>query len=461
MPETTAAGIILAAGKGTRMKSDLPKTMHLVAGLPMVEWVGRAMREAGIARIVIVIGHGGELIQKTFGDRYEYAWQHEQLGTGHAAQMTAELLGDFDGPVIIAPGDAPLLNAEVFKTLLDAHGQSQCTFATSVVAAPKGYGRVVRDASGRPLKIVEEKDANPEEKAIQEVSAAVYAFDAKALYGALPLLKNDNAQGEYYLPDLIDMFAAQGKSVEAVQFDDPHVLIGVNDRWQLAMAERELRRSLLKKHALAGVTLLDPDSTFIGPDVELGVDTVVEAGTSILGSTKAGSRCRLGPYSRIQDSVLGDQVTILMSHVVRAKIGSGSKCGPFANLRPGATLGSGVKIGNFVEVKNANLGTGVSVSHLSYLGDADVGEATNIGAGVITCNYDGFVKSRTTIGKNAFIGSNSTLVAPVEVGDDAIIAAGSTITEDVPTESGAFGRARQETKPGWAARWREKRRSQI
>ncbi len=460
MPVTSAAGIILAAGKGTRMKSDLPKALHLVAGLPMVEWVARAMREAGIGRILIVIGHQGELVREKLGDGYEYAWQKEQLGTGHAAQMTADQMKGFDGPIIVAPGDAPLLDAEVFRALLESHDGNACTFATAVLDEATGYGRVVRDSFGDPKRIVEHKDASPAEREVKEVSASLYCFDAGLLYETLPALKNENAQGEYYLTDLIEMFSGGGRKVGAVQFD-PEVLSGVNDRWQLAQAEKALRLRLLKRHALAGVTLLDPESTFIGPDVEIGVDTVLEPGTSLKGATRIGARCHLGPYAHIQDSVIGDDVRILMSHVYRASVGAGSKCGPFANLRPGAKLGDRVKVGNFVEVKNSDLADGVAASHLAYLGDSSFGENTNVGAGVITCNYDGFEKFRTTVGKNAFIGSNSTLVAPVEIGDEAMIAAGSTITQEVPAEAGAFGRARQETKPGWAARWREKRRTKA
>jgi bifunctional UDP-N-acetylglucosamine pyrophosphorylase/glucosamine-1-phosphate N-acetyltransferase len=458
MPSSSPVGIILAAGKGTRMKSDLPKALHQVGGLPMVEWIGRAMAEAGIERIVIVIGHHGEMVEKALGDRYEYVWQREQLGTGHAARMTEEVLGGHKGPVIVAPGDAPLLNAEVFRRLIAAHQDSVCTFATALVDDPKGYGRVLRDESGAPTRIVEEKDATPEQRAIKEVSAALYCFDGPSLYRELPKLRNDNAQGEHYLPDLIAMFSQSGRTVRAVLFEDERVLLGVNDRWQLAKAESEIRAELLRKHALNGVTLIDPATTTIGADVEIGEDTIVEPCTSLLGRTVIGTGCRIGPNTRIQDCRIGSKSRVLMSHAVRATLGDNVHCGPFANLRPGAILGDGVKVGNFVEIKNSVLETNVSASHLTYIGDADVGAETNIGAGTITCNYDGFTKSRTTIGRNVFVGSNATLVAPVTLGDGTMVAAGSTITRDVPENAGAFGRARQETKEGWAEKWRDKRR---
>lgn len=442
------------------MKSDLPKALHQISGLPMVEWVGRAMRMAGFERVVLVIGHGGELVEKALGDRYEYVWQREQLGTGHAALMTRALLADHKGPIVIAPGDAPLLTADVFRRLVDEHGKNACTFATSVVDDPTGYGRVVRDQSGQPIRIVEEKDATPEQKAIKEVSAALYCFDGPSLFRELPKLKNNNAQREHYLPDVVYMLAQGQAKVKAVQFQEASVLVGVNDRWQLAEAESTIRTAILKRVALSGVTLQDPSTIYIGPDVEIGPDTIIEPGTLLIGRTSIGARCRLGPNTRIQDCSVGDDSRVLMSHLVRARLGKRVICGPFANLRPGADLADDVKVGNFVEVKNAILHENVSASHLSYIGDSEVGADTNIGAGVITCNYDGFEKHRTTIGRDVFVGSNATLVAPLEIQDGSMVAAGSTITSNVPEDAGAFGRARQETKEGWAKKWREKRRSQ-
>ncbi|HWD39591.1 MAG TPA: bifunctional UDP-N-acetylglucosamine diphosphorylase/glucosamine-1-phosphate N-acetyltransferase GlmU [Fimbriimonas sp.] len=460
MPESQAVGVILAGGKGTRMKSDLPKGLHKVAGVPMVELIGRAMKAAGIQRVVIVVGHRGELIQEALGDKYEYAWQDKQLGTGHAASMTRPLLVDHAGPLVIAPGDAPLLSKEVFEAILEEHKGVACTLAIATLEDPTGYGRVIRDDKGVPCRIVEEKDASPEQKKIKEVCTSLYCFDAQALFKGIKNLKNANAQGEYYLTDMVNILHGQGGKLQTFSTQDPGVLLGVNDRWQLSEAEKGMRMALLKKHAMDGVTLIDPDTTYIGLDVEIGVDTVIEPCTSILGATKIGSSCKIGPNTRIENSSIGESCTVLMSHLVRSTLGNEVKCGPFANLRPGTVLKDRVKIGNFVEVKNSSVGQETSISHLSYIGDAELGAETNIGAGTITCNYDGFVKSKTTIGDGVFVGSNSTLVAPITLEDGSFVAAGSTVTHSVPADGAAFGRARQETKEGWAEKWREKKRSQ-
>lgn len=457
------AGIILAAGKGTRMKSDLPKALQPVCGLPMVEHVGRAMQSAGIARPIVVVGHVGEAVIGALGDRYDYVWQREQLGTGHAALMAKDLLTEFDGAVIIAPGDAPLLDADVFTKLVEAHTKAKaaCTVATAEIAEPKGYGRIVRGEDGNVTGIVEEKDATPEQRKIREVNSAVYCFDSKALLEALPKIRNNNAQGEYYLPDVLSYLSGQGKTVTAVSFEDPGLLVGVNDRWQLALADKELRHRILKAHALRGVTLKDIDTIFIGPDVKIGVDSVIEPNVYLEGEVTIGAGCLIGPGTKLINSQIGNRTTILMSHVNSAEIGSDVWIGPFANLREGTRVKDGVKIGDFVEIKNSTLEPGAKLPHLSYIGDAQIGERTNVGAGTITCNYDGFSKSKTVLGADVFVGSNSTLVAPVTVGDRSMIAAGSVVTDDVAEDSGAFGRARQVTKEGWAAEWRRKRQSKA
>ncbi len=461
MNSSSIAGIILAAGKGTRMKSELPKGLHRVCGIPMVEHVARAMKAAGVERPIIVIGHGGDLIREALGESYDYAWQHEQLGTGHAALMAKDFLVDHKGPVIVAAGDTPLLQAETFVELCEAHQSAKATvtLSTSILEDPKGYGRIVRDDMGNPAKIVEEKDASPEEKAIREINVALYCFDCPTLFSILPSLSNTNAQGEYYLTDVLEVVKNQGGVLAAKIFDDPEITVGVNDRWQLALADREMRLRILKKHALNGVTLGNIDTISIGVDVTIGPDTVIDSATLLVGSTSIGSGCKIGPYTRIENSSIGDRSSIIASYVDRAVVGSEVWVGPYAHLRPKANLADGSKAGNFVEIKNANLGPGAKVNHLSYIGDATVGEETNIGAGTITCNYDGYHKHQTQIGANAFIGSHSTLVAPVRIGTGAIVAAGSVITHDVPDEAGAFGRARQETKEGWAARWRKIKKS--
>lgn len=457
MSTLPVAGIILAAGKGTRMKSDLPKGLHEVCGLPMVEHVARALRGAGVERIVIVIGHGGELIQQRLGDAYEYAWQREQHGTGHAAQMAAPLLAGFQGEIVIAAGDTPLVSSEMFSDLI--HGGSagtKCLIASSNVENPKGYGRIVRNGIG-VQRIVEEKDANEDEKTIQEVNSSIYCIDGPTLLDCLPRLKNDNAQGEYYLTDVVAM-VAEHAAADAMVFDDPDILIGVNDRWQLAGADKKMRERILRKHAESGVTIMDPGTTYLGAEVEIGADTVLEPSTMIMGKTKVGKACRIGPYTRIENCEIGDDVMIYVSYLKEAKLHDTAKVGPFAHIRPGSELYPDVKVGNFVETKNAILETGVKASHLTYIGDAIVGENSNIGAGTITCNYDGFNKSRTEIGRDTFVGSNSTLVAPIKLGDGLFVAAGSVVTSgDYPSGALVVGRSRTEVKEQWAAQWRNKK----
>lgn len=456
--EASIAGIILAAGKGTRMKSDLPKGLHRVCGVPMVELVARALSGAGVENLTIVIGHGGEVMQHTLGEKYNYVWQREQLGTGHAALMARDVLASHEGPVIVAAGDTPLLDSETFKALIATHRETgaQATLATAIVADPQGYGRIVRDRAGVFQKIVEQKDATPDERAIREVNAALYCFDNATLQRILPTLSNANAQGEYYLTDVLERIVAEGGKVEAKVFEDAGILVGVNDRWQLALADRDLRERILKRHALAGVTLRDIASIYIEPDVEIGPDCVIEPNTILAGKTKLGTAVTVGPNSKVVDSTIGDGTAIVMSLVDRAVVGAGVWVGPYAHLRPNAVLEDSVRIGNFVEVKNATLKEGAKANHLSYLGDGEVGAGSNIGAGTIFCNYNGFQKSRTVIGQDVFVGSNSTIVAPVHIGDRAMLAAGSVITFDVPEDAAAFGRARQETKPDWAANWRSK-----
>lgn len=461
-PLMSLAGILLAAGKGTRMKSDMPKGLHRVCGVPMVEQIGREMKAAGIAKPVVIVGHGGDEMVKTLGEGYDFAWQREQKGTGHAALMAAEFFHEPSGYVIVAPGDTPLINACLFKALAEecATSQAQCAMAVAVLEDPRGYGRVVFDSEG-PKQIIEDKDCTDEQrKTLTTVNAGIYCFEAKTLFEILPTLGNENAQGEYYITDVPALIRRQGGKVVAHDPGDANILLGVNDRWQLAQCAKLLRQEILKKHALNGVTIVDPDSTYIERDVEIGVDTMLEPGTILEGRTKIGKACHIGPNTKIKHSEIGDRVTILMSHLERAKMADDSRCGPYANLRPGAILAEQVKIGNFVEIKNAKLGPKVSASHLSYIGDGEVGAGTNIGAGTIFCNYDGFLKHRTEIGADVFIGSNSTLVAPVTIGDGAIIAAGSVITHSVDKDALALGRARQEDKKEWAPSWKDRKRAE-
>lgn len=456
------AGIILAAGKGTRMKSELPKGLHRVCGVPMVEQIGRELKAAGVERPIVVVGHGGDLMIETMGAGYDFAWQREQKGTGHAALMAQEFLKGMDGYVIVAPGDTPLIAASVFGSLAEACEKSgaQCSLAVAVLDDPSGYGRVQFDGEG-PRRIVEHKDCTEEQRReLTTVNSGIYCFHAPTLLEILPKLSSDNAQGEYYLTDVLAKIREQGGKVVAVDPKDSNILLGVNDRWQLSQCAKLLRDQILKKHAMNGVTIIDPDTTYVEADVEIGVDTVLEPNTILEGKTRIGRACIVGPNTKIKDSEIGDGVTILMSHLEKARMAEGSRCGPFANLRPGADLAEQVKIGNFVEVKNASLGPKVSAGHLAYIGDGEVGAGTNIGAGTIFCNYDGFLKHRTEIGQSVFVGSNSTLVAPVVIGDRAIIAAGSVITHNVATDALALGRARQEEKAEWAPTWRERKRAE-
>ncbi len=440
------------------MKSELPKCLHEVCGVPMVEHVVRAMKNAGVERPVVVVGHGADLVKKALGDGCDYVLQSEQLGTGHAVMASAPILGKHDGPLLVTAGDTPLLSAETLAGLVEAQRSTGAvaSMATFMLEDPYGYGRIVRE-DGRVTKVVEEKDCTDDVAAIDEVNAAVYCFDARSLFSELPRLGKENAQSEYYLTDIIGRFHADGRGVDGVVFDDETEFIGVNDRWQLSEATWIMRLSILGNLAVSGVTIVDPNSTHIGIDVEIGPDTAILPGCVIEGRTKIGSGSQIGPNCWIKDSQIGERCRVFMSHMDGASMDSGSRCGPFSNLRPGARLGSDVKIGNFVEIKNADLEEKVSVSHLTYIGDANVGAGSNIGAGTITCNYDGFTKSRTEIGKGVFVGSNSTLIAPVKLGDGSFVAAGSVVTKDVPDDALAVGRNRQENKEEWAKQWRKRK----
>ena len=457
MNESVAA-VILAAGKGTRMKSELPKGLHKVCGLPIVELVARAMSGAGAGRVVLVVGHGADAMRTAFGDRYEYAIQDEQLGTGHACMCAMRALEGFEGSVIVGTGDSPLVTAEAMAALVERRADTGASMVigTCLLDDPSGYGRVVRNGE-RVSAIVEHNDATPDQRGIKEINAAFYCFDAAVLREMLPRLSNENAKGEFYLTDLAEMISSSGGCVETLVFSDSDLMRGVNDRWQLAEAAEILRKKLLKQHAVSGVTIVDPSTTFVDVDVEISEDAVIEPMTVLEGFTRVGSNCVIGPMTRITDCEIGDACTIFMSHLSRASIGAGTRIGPYANVRPHTKIGEGVKIGNFVELKNAEVGDKSSLSHLTYVGDSTVGIGANVGAGTITCNYDGFSKHRTEIGDGAFVGSNSTLVAPVTIGEGAFIAAGSVITEDVPADSLAVGRSRQVTKEGWASRWRSRK----
>ena len=443
--------VVLAAGKGTRMKSKLYKVLHKVAGKSMIEHVVDSVKQAGTDEIVTIVGHGAESVKETLGSQSSYSFQEEQLGTAHAVKMAADELKGKEGTTLVVCGDTPLITPETLKALADYHEAQQAgvTVLSATADNPFGYGRIVRDQDGRLAKIVEQKDATEAEREIDEISTGIFAFDNVLLFELLEKVKNDNAQGEYYLPDVITLALEAGKIADAYRTDDFDEIMGVNDRVALSKAEAAYRERVNEYHMRNGVTLIDPASTYIEADVQIGMDTIIEPGVHLGKGTVIGEDTVIGQYSDVNNSTIGNRTTIKQSVVNNATVGDDTTVGPFAQLRPNAHLGNEVKVGNFVEVKKAELKDGAKVSHLSYIGDAEIGERTNVGCGSITVNYDGKNKFKTIIGKDSFIGCNTNLVAPVTVGDGVLIAAGSTITDDIPNDSLALARARQTTKPGY------------
>ncbi|WP_317259148.1 bifunctional UDP-N-acetylglucosamine diphosphorylase/glucosamine-1-phosphate N-acetyltransferase GlmU [Paenibacillus sp. J5C2022] len=444
--------IILAAGKGKRMKSKLYKVLHPVCGKPMVGHVMDTIRAVACDRSVVVVGHGAEKVQAYLGDEVLYALQAEQLGTGHAARQAEAALEGEEGTTIVICGDTPLVKASTIEGMLKLHESSgaAATVLTAHFDDPAGYGRVIRGEDGIVKRIVEQKDCSAEETKVQEINTGTYCFDNRKLFAALGKVTNHNAQGEYYLTDVIGLLQEAGDAVQAYCTDDCAEAIGVNDRVALAEAERLMKERINRVHLLGGVTLIDPASTYIEADVQIGADTVLYPGTVLRGSTVIGEDCVIGPGADIQDSKLGDGVAVKHSVLDGAEVGTDSAIGPYAYLRPGAVIGRGCKIGDFVEVKNATLGDGSKVSHLSYIGDAKIGKDVNVGCGAITVNYDGFNKAVTEVGDGAFIGSNVNLIAPVTIGEGAYVVAGSTVTHDVPSGDLAIARERQVNKQGYA-----------
>ncbi|QLK85295.1 bifunctional UDP-N-acetylglucosamine diphosphorylase/glucosamine-1-phosphate N-acetyltransferase GlmU [Staphylococcus sp. 17KM0847] len=446
--------IVLAAGKGTRMKSKKYKVLHEVAGKPMIVHVIDQVSQSGVTDIVTIVGHGAEQVKETLGSTSRYSFQTEQLGTAHAVKQAAEHLAGAQGTTLVVCGDTPLITAETLSKLMTYHEETgaQATVLSATATNPYGYGRIVRDAQGALVEIVEEKDATEAQKAIHEISSGVFAFDNAILFELLHQVDNNNAQGEYYLPQVLTLILQQQGHIGVYHTEDFDEIMGVNDRIALSRAEQAHRVRVNEKHMRNGVTIIDSTTTYIGSDVVIGEDTVIEPGVKIMGNSRIGSDVRIGQYSEIRDSQIHSGAVIKQSVITDAIVGSRSTVGPFAQLRPGAQLGQETKIGNFVEVKKACLDDGAKVSHLSYIGDAEVGARTNIGCGAITVNYDGINKFKTKIGKDVFIGCNANLVAPVSIGDGTLVAAGSTITDDVPAESLALARTRQTTKVGYLAR---------
>lgn len=446
------SAVILAAGYGTRMKSDLPKVMHPLLGRPMIDWAVRVVESLIQQPPVIVVGYGQELVRAFLGQRGRYAEQQTLLGTGHAVLQALPQIGDNADAVVVTYGDMPLLTTATLHKLLALYVDTQADPALALAMLtitrdnPQGFGRIARRADGSVAAIVEEVDCTPDQLAIRELNPGIYCFNAAWLRANLPLVPK-SAKGEYYLTDLVAMAAAQERRI--VTADAPvEDVYGVNNRVHLAEAEAILRRRVAERHMLAGVTIVDPNSTYIEDGVTIGAETTLWPGCILRGATQIGQRCTVGPFSQIIDSAIADECRIVYSVVEQARMDSGAEIGPFGHLRKGAHLGERVHMGNFGEVKDSYLGAGAKMGHFSYIGNAEVGANVNIGAGTITCNYDGVHKSKTVIGDNAFIGSDTMLVAPVTVGEDARIGAGSVVTRDVPAQATAYGvPARVRTKP--------------
>ncbi len=451
--------VILAAGEGKRMRSRRPKALHLLGGRPLIAYPVALARRLG-GRLVVVVGRVGEDVRRAVGDAapVHFVEQKERLGTGHALKEARSACGNGTGTLVVLPADTPLLCEQTLKQLVDRHRESgaAATLLTAVVGDPTGYGRIVREGD-RVAAIVEEREATPAERQIREINTSIYVFDPRHLWSALEQVRADNDQGEYYLTDVVGILRRAGRLVEALRTDDPTECLGINDRKQLAHVASLLRMRTLERLMAEGVTVVDPATTFVDDTVTVGPDSVLEPGVLLSGATVVGADCVIGLGSHVLDSRLGDRVRLRPYCVLtEAIVEDEATLGPFCHLRPLSHVGPRAKIGNFVELKKSRIGRGSKVPHLSYVGDATVDEDVNIGAGTITCNYDGVKKHETRIEKGAFVGTNTSLVAPVTIGEGAYVGAGSTITKDVPPGALALGRAEQVTKEGWAARRKQR-----
>ncbi|MBQ8002631.1 MAG: bifunctional UDP-N-acetylglucosamine diphosphorylase/glucosamine-1-phosphate N-acetyltransferase GlmU [Clostridia bacterium] len=442
--------VVLAAGEGKRMKSERSKVVFKVSGREMVNRVIDEATKAGVDKVCVVVGHKAEMVMEAVGNGVEFATQLEQKGTGHAVMQAKEFVKNSENVMILA-GDTPLITAETLKNAMSFHldNNYSCTVLTAVLDNPFGYGRIIRDDFSNVSKIVEQKDATESEKAVREINSGMYCFKSVELVEALDKLTNNNAQGEYYLTDTLAIMKNAGLKVGAFTVENAVEISGVNDRLQLGEAEKVMRRRINEKHALNGVTIIDIDNTYIEDDVVIGQDTVIYPGTTLEKGTVIGKNVVIGQNCRIVNSKVGDGCDVYYSTMVDSSVDEGTHVGPYAYLRPNSKVGKGCKVGDFVELKNAVLGDGTKASHLTYIGDATVGANVNFGCGTVIVNYDGKSKHRTVIGDNAFIGCNSNLVSPVTVNNDAYIAAGSTITHEVPEGTLAIARSRQEIKTDW------------
>ena len=430
--------VVLAAGKGTRMKSKLYKVLHKVCGKTMVEHVVDAAQGVNPAEIVTIVGTGAGDVEKVLADKSKFAFQEKQLGTGDAVMTAREELGDKDGATLVVTGDTPLFTTDTFNELLTAKAPN-----------PFGYGRIIRDDQGNVLRIVEQKDGKPEELKVKEINTGVFCFDNKKLFEALKHVNNNNAQGEYYLTDVLEILRNSGERVGAYKMPDFSESLGVNDRIALAQATKTMQRRINEQHMRDGVSFIDPDTAYIDADVKIGNDTVIEGNVVIKGNTEIGSDCYITSGSRIVDSKIGNNVTVTSSTVEEAEMDDNTDIGPNSHLRPKAIIRKGAHIGNFVEIKKAEIGENTKVGHLTYVGDATLGKDINIGCGTIFSNYDGVKKFHTNVGDHAFIGAGSTLIAPINVADHAFIAADTTVTKDVNKYDMAIGRGRQVNKPDY------------
>ncbi len=449
--------VILAAGKGTRMKSALPKVLHHLAGRPLIEHVLRTVDQLEVASKVLVVGHGGDEVRAALAGRpdLQFVVQSPQLGTGHALLQTEAVLKGKKGTVLLLYADVPLLESGTLARLVETHRTSRAaaTVLTAELDDPYGYGRIVRDAAGAISRIVEERDASAAHRAIHEINSGIYTMSLAPLFEHLQGLATDNAQGEYYLTDLIAMYRQKDMRVETLCLDSADELRGVNSRLDLAELSAVMRQRKNRSLMVGGTTLEDPATTYVDVDVTVGTDSVIGPGVRLEGTTTIGDRCRIHAGSRLTNATVDDDVEVLdYSVIVNSTIGAGAAVGPMAHIRPDSVLGPKARVGNFVELKKTTLGRGSKANHLAYIGDAMVGEGVNIGAGTITCNYDGEKKFKTIIEDGVFIGSDSQLVAPVTIGKDAFVGAGSSITEDVPAGALAVARSKQVIKEGWATR---------
>ncbi|MBA4601247.1 bifunctional UDP-N-acetylglucosamine diphosphorylase/glucosamine-1-phosphate N-acetyltransferase GlmU [Thermoactinomyces mirandus] len=451
--------VILAAGKGNRMKSNKHKVLHPICGKPIIDHIVGQLKKLQTEKTILVVGYQGEAVKEHLSGQVEFVEQEVQLGTAHAVMQAGPLLEKKEGITLVLNGDHPLFTAETFQRLIEKHRESKATATvlTAVMDDPTGYGRVIRQENGQVDRIVEHKDATAAEREIHEINTGTYCFDNQKLFSALALVNNDNAQGEYYLPDVLSILREQGEAIGAEIIQDLQESFGINDRIQLAEADKIMRERLLREHMRNGVTIVDPANTYIEADVKIGADTVIEPGVFLRGKTVIGENCKIGPQADLKDVRVESGTRIRYAVIEDSVIGEEAKVGPYVLIRPETELGNKTKVGCFIDLKKAKISDGTKISHLAYVGDAEVGRKVNIGCGVITVNYDGVNKHKTVIKDEAFVGCNVNLVAPVTVEQGAYVAAGSTITKDVPMKALAIARERQTNKPDYVGKMKDKR----